>query len=371
MPHIFKKISNFAAQAREARIQSGLSVSHQLLELLRLTLSDCHISPSDYYDFRLFSSSDYSAENPSENVVGWRASKALCEALNRPAWSIIADDKVSMYSMLRDGGLPIPKTQALYHPRSRTFPGASILDSTLSIANFLRCEADYPIFCKPTLGCGANGALAFRSYDASTDEVIDFANLGTPVSRVADTVVAMAGARQEWGYLFQEKLEPHDELRAMTGSGISSFRVLVLSGRNGIEISRVVWKIIAGDAIADNYHFGTTGNLLAGVDPITGCVYRLVQGVGLNLKNIERHPRTGKDVLGFRIPYWDELRQHCLLAAQSVPMLQWQHWDVALTNKGPVILELNCEGSVHVVQIGSGFGLNDPKFRTFLAENHL
>lgn len=346
-------------------------MSRQLLELLRLTLSDRHIGPSDYFDFRLFSRSDYSAENPSDHVVGWRASKAFCAALNRSDWSIIADDKVCMYSMLRNAGLCIPETQALYHPRGRTFPGAVTLDSTASIASFLRAGVRYPVFCKPTLGCGGNSVMALKGYDASTDQVIAFDGIGTPVTSFADKVVAMAGERQEWGYLFQDKLEPHADLRAITGSGISSFRVLILSGRNGIEISHVVWKIIAGDAIADNYHFGTTGNLLAGVDPITGHVYRVVQGVGLSLKHIERHPKTGKQILGFKIPAWKEIREHCLLAARSVPMLQWQHWDVALTDDGPVILELNCEGGVLAIQIGSGSGLNDPKFRTFMAENHL
>lgn len=371
MLKILKKASNLVAQAREARNQSGPSVSRQLLELLRLFRSDRHIGPSDYYDFRLFSKNDYSTENPSDYVVGWRASKAFCDALNRPAWSIIADDKVCMYSMLRDAGIRVPVTQALYHPRGRTFMGASTLESISSIETFLRSEARYPIFGKPSLGCAAINVLAFQRYDASMDAVIDFADRGTPVSSVAKEIVAMAGSRQEWSYLFQEKLEPHPELRAITGNGISSFRVLVLAGRNGIEIARVVWKIIAGDAIADNYHFGSTGNLLAGVDPITGRVYRAVQGVGLSLKNIDRHPKTGLDILGFTIPLWDEVRQHCLLAARSVPMLQWQHWDIALTKDGPVVLELNCEGGVHIVQIGCGFGLNDPQFRTFFAQNHL
>ncbi len=47
----------------------------------------------------------------------------------------------------------------------------------------------------------------------------------------------------------------------------------------------------------------------------------------------------------------------CLAAATIAPELRFQHWDVALTGDGPVLLELNVQGSLDLVQLAAQKGI--------------
>jgi len=51
------------------------------------------------------------------------------------------------------------------------------------------------------------------------------------------------------------------------------------------------------------------------------------------------------------IPNWQSISSLCLNAAKLFPTLHLQHWDIALTNRGPVVLEMNVEGGMRTHQI--------------------
>ena len=49
----------------------------------------------------------------------------------------------------------------------------------------------------------------------------------------------------------------------------------------------------------------------------------------------------------------------CLEAASAYPGLRLQNWDIAIGEKGPVILEVNVEGSMDLHQLAGGRGILD------------
>ena len=53
---------------------------------------------------------------------------------------------------------------------------------------------------------------------------------------------------------------------------------------------------------------------------------------------------------GFTLPDWHAAVALCLRAATAFPGARWQNWDIALTSKGPLILELNSSGDVYAAQ---------------------
>ena len=63
---------------------------------------------------------------------------------------------------------------------------------------------------------------------------------------------------------------------------------------------------------------------------------------------------------GFVIPKWDEVKEVCLSASVNFPGLRIQNWDVALCDRGPVLVELNTEADLEIPQfIGRIPFLND------------
>jgi hypothetical protein len=58
----------------------------------------------------------------------------------------------------------------------------------------------------------------------------------------------------------------------------------------------------------------------------------------------------------------------CLEYAVLFPSLRLQHWDIALTNRGPVILEINIDGGMRTHQIVQQHGIIDDRLEQLAAK---
>ena len=108
------------------------------------------------------------------------------------------------------------------------------------------------------------------------------------------------------------------------------------------------------------------GNLIAPVDSATGVVGQVIAGNGLSTHVVSKHPRSGVALEGTRLPQWDEALRCCLRAARLFPSFHVQSWDIALTTRGPVVLEVNPVGGALGHQLAYGRGFLQDDMRTFL-----
>ncbi len=93
-----------------------------------------------------------------------------------------------------------------------------------------------------------------------------------------------------------------------------------------------------------------------------------VRGTGVQLTRDEAHPDTGQTVNGFDIPHWPELCDLTRQAASVFPGIRTQSWDVALTDQGPVFLEVNFGGDLNLAQLAHGAGVLDEDYRAHLRQ---
>ncbi len=114
--------------------------------------------------------------------------------------------------------------------------------------------------------------------------------------------------------------------------------------------------------MVDNFRHGASGNLLASVNEMTGRVDRVVNGFGLNAREIERHPDSGRMLVGFQLPDWSSMLECCLEATRAFPGLVVQSWDVVPTLEGPLFIELNTFGDLDVLQLAHGYGIADDRW---------
>ena len=96
-------------------------------------------------------------------------------------------------------------------------------------------------------------------------------------------------------------------------------------------------------------------------------VERVICGAPPFFSEGQAHPDTGEQLVGIMLEGWPDVAKLCLKAATFLPRLRLQHWDVAMTSKGPVILELNTYGWLDLPQLASGRGLYDGEFQAFHA----
>ena len=143
------------------------------------------------------------------------------------------------------------------------------------------------------------------------------------------------------------------DILQLTGwPALCTVRVVCLNGREGVTPIRAAWKIAVPPNHADNFgDHGERGNLLADVDLVTGEISRVIGGFWPHTMIHDSHPVTGRAFAGFRLPGWSGVLDACRLAGAVFPLLHIQHWDFALSDTGPIALEVNDIGGTQIPQM--------------------
>lgn len=331
--------------ARTARQQTGKSVPSQWMEMLRLARGEHRLGIQEYYELEVFDDKIYPGTRKAE-CIGWRTSARIDQKLNRHYWRAAANDKVLNYALLQQYGLPAPETLATFSPAGRRIGKERALASEAELRAYVTTEMRFPVFVKPISGTYGRGTFLFTGYDAATRTFTD--SQGQRVG--LDDFVQVCLNRPFSGMLFQTPLQPHPQVRALTGPATSCVRVIVALLPSGPQVHLAFWKIARAHNITDNFHMGATGNLLAALDKTTGRIERVITGLWPDGKEITHHPDTQQPLLGQVLPDWPRAMALCLAAAPQFPGLRLQHWDVAFCDTGPVLMELNTEADLSVPQ---------------------
>ena len=319
------------------------------MEIAKLRMGAGKLKPDEYFMYELYDDDRFDAETRRTFL------SETNKTYNSP-WRVIANDKPLMTSMLRGLGLPVPETQAIFH-KFRTFDGAWPLRNQEDMHEFLREQANYPIFGKPFGSCQSKGTALISAYDKATDELTIGATGQVPVVEFVESVDKLNQA-----YMFQTLLRPHEEIAKMIGPSVSCVRMFFISDDRGCDLIRAAWKIPANSNSADN--FWRDGNMLAGIDIETGKIVKALKRHEGGTVPIDKHPETDASFTEMVFPEWDRMLTVAKEAALNITDCYFQGWDIAMTDQGPVILELEADGGSPVLgQLCHESGVLDERYR--------
>ncbi len=63
-----------------------------------------------------------------------------------------------------------------------------------------------------------------------------------------------------------------------------------------------------------------------------------------------KHPVTGEVIVGFQIPFWNQIIELVKELAYVVPQVRYVGWNIAITEKRPILIEGNYRGMFGVQQ---------------------
>lgn len=339
------QVGKLIKYALEVRRLSGKPVLRQLLEILSLSIGEYHLGMSEYYELGVFDDDTFSPDK-KRDCIGWRASKTIDTRLNHNYWRATANDKVLNYALLQHYGYPAPETVATFSLLRRRVGHEISLNTEGALEEYLTRTMPFPIFIKPIHGSYGRGTFLLNSYDAATRCFID----SHGKSLVLAELMKACLTPQYAGMLFQKCLQPHDDVLEWIGSTTSCVRVIVVVNQGTPKVHMAFWKVARARNITDNFHMGSTGNLLAWIDKDSGRVTRVVTGLWPTGQDVTQHPDTAQELLGKTLPDWQKAMDMCASAALQFPGLRLQNWDVAFCKGGPVLMELNTEADLGVPQ---------------------
>lgn len=351
-----------------ATSQSGKSLLTQLREIRALRGMGGQCGMSDYYCYKLYDDG-YQHGRGAPDFLGWRLEQRFGLALNPrhavlPAW-----DKLAFMTLAYAAGLPAAPLRAYYHA-AKVLPDsqAEHLGTPAAVAAFLREPSNFPLFAKPAFSQQGKGADYLAGYDSASDSLVMLNGAMVAVEEFLQRMTVSFDPqyhRPECGFLFQPPLVPSAAVRAVTDwTAICGVRVTCLNGPGGIQPIGSLWKIAVPPNHVDNFSKGKYGNMLADVDVATGRVARALTRFWPDASISVKHPLTGAVLDGFQLPEWNKIMDVCRHGGATFPLMRVHHWDFALTDRGPVILELNDLGSTIGMQI-HGRGLLTEEVRAF------
>lgn len=142
----------------------------------------------------------------------------------------------------------------------------------------------------------------------------------------------------------EEFVRQHPEMNKLTAASVNTVRVVTVSSKDSpinaegdyFEIAYAALKIGGGNSIVDNF---SRGGMTAAIDLETGTV--ISEGIDVDRHMNAKHPVTGTDILGFKIPYFEQLLAMVREASDKSKMFGYFGWDIAISEAGPSLIEVN------------------------------
>lgn len=249
----------------------------------------------------------------------------------------VVDDKLRLHSLCATIGVPTP---TIY----------SVIGRQSELRHLLTRLGDCNDFVvKPNRGSAGRGVLVVTGRDGGAFRRHNGAHVRTEdlQQHVSDILSGMysLGGRPDLA-IVQQRVRLHAAFRSIAFHGIPDVRVILYRGEPAMAMLRLPTKQSGGRA---NLHQGGIG---AGVDLVTGTTHHAVQynrAVGI-------HPDMGQELVGARVPYWDDVLAMSRRVAAAVG-LGYLGVDIVVdADDGPLLLEANARPGL-AIQIANDAGL--------------
>ena len=191
-----------------------------------------------------------------------------------------------------------------------------------------------------------NGKIVYKPLNGRGGLGIEFFDLTDENSReVYDHIQSLPRG------LIEAFVVQHEDLNKLAPNSVNTVRVVTLSAKsNGkdipedfFDIAYVALRIGKGDSNVDNF---SKGGFVAGVNLQTGIVE--TDAVDVNGNVIKKHPLTGLDIRGFRIPMYEEIIDFVREMGKKID--GYIGWDIAVSVDGPVLIEANTYPGNRILQ---------------------
>lgn len=355
----FRFLSTVYRLGRDDRQRYGVSLFSQLREnyaLLRLN----GLEPYEYFQYHL--------SNPAmtwEDKCAYLSYNQGC-ALHREL-SPLADQAITSKFLTERFfdwfDLPVPRSYGIYDPRfGRTAEGKS-LQNVQEFCEFVGNLGVDKFVLKPISSGKGAGITVILGREGSA-----FISAGG--ERYTTTQLferCLEGwkttySHTSYGLLIQEYVEQHETLQRIQPHSLNTLRVITLiNNRNEVEILATMVKFGLGASAVDNL---SKGGFAARVDE-GGIIQKAVLEESGSYEPVEKHPTTNQQIEGVRLPYFDEAVALAVRGQLHIPQLRTLGWDIAITPKGPVIIETNVFWG-NLTQVAIRKGLITPGLREVL-----
>ncbi|MBR4288922.1 MAG: hypothetical protein IKT50_05760 [Clostridia bacterium] len=150
----------------------------------------------------------------------------------------------------------------------------------------------------------------------------------------------------------EELIVQIDEMAKFHPSSVNTIRIPTVRLDDQVLVVNPFMRIGQHGKNVDN---AGAGGIICPVNVESGELFAAADEFG---KSYTVHPESGEKIIGFTVPRWEEAKALVKELATVVPSNRYTGWDVALTEKGWVMVEANRRGQF-VWQMATKIGFRD------------
>ena len=267
------------------------------------------------------------------------------------SYGFISEDKGLTHAIFDAYNIPQPGMLFKYQYNAFYNADNSKLSDT-DIDNRIDECSEAKLFVKPIFGLGGVGILVFNKSEAGKY----FTKEGEEIS-----AAFIRSKLKDDAYIIQTGLVQHQELNNIYPHSINTFRIMTrINGKD----DKVMYAMLRMGQKGNQVDNASQAGIAVKVNPETGAFDDFAY---TSLRYTETiHPDTGFVFKDYVFPYWDQTKEFILKVAAKFPEMEYLGWDVAFTENGPAIIEINAGAGLEFLQdchggVRDAYGIVNPK----------
>lgn len=281
--------------------------------------------------------SDFEFEKRSEDFrktfLGVREQRYYLEQLNPFKYFYLARNKYLAHKVFEQTGIRTSTLYCYYHPEGAIVDSSLIATCVADVCRILKSKGVTQCVVKSTEDSHGDNVLVVSSIEYLQDDCILHYFNGT-TARLSEEL----GKSPR---IFESLIRQTKQFSDFNASSVNTVRFMTTLYPDGSAcIIATFIKIGRAGKCVDNA--GGGGNVDVCVDVETGEIKYAIQFDGWHhIKEIDRHPDSGNPLNGVIIENWDSIKAEVIRFQQAYPWCKAAGWDIAITDEGPVVIEVN------------------------------
>ena len=286
------------------------------------------ITTEEYSEFALESQ----PEKFRHDFLGLNEERYYLDYLNPKKFYILARNKYFSHKLLENRGIRQSKLFCFYEPEGRV-EGEEIAFSAAGVCRILQQQRVKECVIKAAESSHGDNVVMVNNIEYQDDDAI--------LHLFNREKIQLTDLLKDAPLLFEEVIVQTSQMSSLNPSSVNTVRFMTTLFPDGeVQLAATFIKIGRQGRCVDNA--GGGGNVDASIDAATGTLQYAIQYDGIrNYHDIDTHPDTGAQLNGVVVENWAEIVEQVKQFQRNFPYLKAIGWDIAITDQGPVVVEMN------------------------------
>jgi len=268
-----------------------------------------------------------------EAFLGIDEQRRYLDYLNPIKYYVLSRNKFMAHKMLENTGVHKSELYCYYQPEARYISESECAHSLPGVLNILKSKRVQSCVIKTTESSHGDNVWVVKAIDYQDDDAV--------LIRFDDERLRLSDVLQDNPLIFESVIRQTEQFSSFNPSSVNTVRFMTTLYPDGeVKIIATFIKIGRAGRCVDNA--GGGGNVDVNINTETGMIEYAIQYDGWrNIKDIDAHPDSGNRLNGVIIDNWQSIKEDVKRFQQSFPYCKAAGWDIAITDEGPVVIEVN------------------------------